>query len=119
MSHSWGEGNGDGDVRDTRYMSLANPLRFPQTRLRSGDRRLPSKQSGGRNGNDAMPGRAFSVLSEHIDQYHKSQPITMSCKPLHASNLPFKMGRWDISKVEHRIVSYGYTNTSIQRYSAD
>ena len=111
-------GNGDGDTRVTRYRALANPLRFTRFDGRPTDRRPSSKLTLGRNRNDAMPGRAFSVLSEQIGPYHKTPPYTTSCEALPASNFLFKMGRWGISKVEHRIVSYGYTNTSIERRGA-
>ena len=68
------------------HKSLANPLRFPRL---DGDPMTESHQ--------ASQARKclFSVPADFIGHYHKSHPITTSCKALHASNFPFKMGCWD------------------------
>ena len=87
----------NGDAGDTRYMSLANPLHFPKLDGRPAGQRFSSRPTQGRDRSEAMPpGNAFSVPSEHIGLYHKTTSNTTSCEALHASDFPFKMGRWDI-----------------------
>ena len=105
-----------GDARVTRYDPLANPLRFPRldagppTGSRQGSQDKAAERSGW------SPAFRFGAHTlPDIGHYHKSCPITTSCKALHASNFPVKMGRWDMSKLEHRIGSHESTRYKSQR----